>query len=129
MQVQEQMRQLSQQIQMLVEESSARRKRRLHQHPGSAPGSVKKKEPSSSFIPSPQVPSLPLPASEPKGVRGGGGVKVRNNPTMPVTGPPPSKRPKPSARPASKAKAQGPKGPQGAGVSQVAVPKPPPVPA
>merc|ERR1719192_3214166 len=129
MQVQEQMRQLSQQIQMLVEESSARRKRRLHQHPGSAPGSVKKKEPSSSFIPSPQVPSLPLPASEPKGVRGGGGVKVRNNPTMPATGPPPSKRPKPSARPASKAKAQGPKGPQGAGASQVAVPKPPPVPA
>ena len=48
---------------------------------------------------------------------------------MPVTGPPPSKRPKPSARPASKAKAQGSKGPQGAGVSQVAVPKPPPVPA
>ena len=55
MQVQEQMRQLSQQIQMLVEESTARRKRRLHQHPGSAPGSVKKKEPSSSLIPSPQV--------------------------------------------------------------------------
>ena len=55
MQVQEQMRQLSQQIQMLVEESTARRKRRLHQHPGSAPGSVKKKEPSSSLTPSPQV--------------------------------------------------------------------------
>ena len=55
MQVQEQMRQLSQQIQMLVEESTARRKRRLHQHPGSAPGSVKKKEPASSFISNSQV--------------------------------------------------------------------------
>ena len=82
---------------MLVEESTARRKRRLHQHPGSAPGSVKKKEPSSSLIPSPQVrssigwisfktvafvqvSSLPLPTSEPKGVRGGGGVKVFNHP-------------------------------------------------
>merc|ERR1719210_1715498 len=42
MQVQEQMRQLNQQIQMLVEESAARRKRRQHVG-GSAPGNVKKK--------------------------------------------------------------------------------------
>ena len=42
MQVQEQMRQLNQQIQMLVEESAARRKRRTALG-GAAPGSVKKK--------------------------------------------------------------------------------------
>merc|ERR550519_2674527 len=58
MQVQEQMRQLNQQIQMLVEESAARRKRRLHQHPGSGPGSgVKKKEPATPSFP-PAAPPL-----------------------------------------------------------------------
>merc|ERR1719431_1719132 len=64
MQVQEQMRQLNQQIQMLVEESAARRKRRQHLG-GSAPGNVKKKlTPETKHLVTPPDP-LPTPQSRP----------------------------------------------------------------
>ena len=125
-QVQEQMRQLNQQIQMLVEESAARRKRRLHHHPGSTPGSVKKKETPSPSLQPASTPSThpppPLPVSDtPKGVRGGGGVKVSRPPPQPpaATGPPPSKRPKTAPRAP---------GPKSAGTKKGPTPAPAPKP-
>merc|ERR1719402_1893788 len=105
MQVQEQMRQLNQQIQMLVEESAARRKRR-QQIGGSAPGSVKKKpmvtpetkHPGALADPSPAPQSRPVtPAGvvdTPKGRGRGRGIGPPPVGPSPPVGPPPSKRPK-----------------------------------
>ena len=98
------MRQLNQQIQMLVEESAARRKRRQHLG-GSAPGSVKKKmvTPESKHLsggvpnPSPTPQSRPVTpggvSDTPKGRGRGRGVGPHPTGPSPV-GPPPSKKPK-----------------------------------
>merc|ERR1719319_1575542 len=82
LQVQEQMRQLNQQIQMLVEESAARK--RLRRTPGSGPGPGRSKKPAPALV-SPAASGVgDLSHDTPKG-RGRGG---------PAGGPPPSKRPK-----------------------------------
>merc|ERR1719402_1157710 len=69
MQVQEQMRQLNQQIQMLVEESAARRRRR-QPGSGSAPGTVRKRATPDIKPPmaTPSAPATPLvnPHANPK---------------------------------------------------------------
>ena len=99
------MRQLNQQIQMLVEESAARRKRR-QQLGGSAPGSVKKKtlvtpetkHPGALSDPSPAPLSRPVTPSgvvdTPKGRGRGRGIGPPPAGPSPPVGPPPSKRPK-----------------------------------
>merc|ERR1719233_1350670 len=127
MQVQEQMRQLNQQIQMLVEESAARRKRR-QQIGGSAPGSVKKKpmvtpetkHPGALSDPSPAPLSRPVtPAGvvdTPKGRGRGRGIGPPPVGPSPPVGPPPSKRPKkmvPTGRGLKKPGPQVPKVPGG----------------
>jgi len=88
LQVQEQMRQLNQQIQMLVEESAARKKRR---HGGAGPGTGVKKKMNSDPLGELANNLLgPGAAETPKG-RGRGGPSP--------AGPPPSKRPKVQSAP------------------------------
>ena len=81
LQVQEQMRQLNQQIQMLVEESAARRKRRG----GGSSAVAGKKKPAPASSADTSDHHLPPVTDTPKG-RGRGGPSP--------SGPPPSKRPK-----------------------------------
>ena len=121
------MRQLNQQIQMLVEESAARRKRRQHLG-GSAPGSVKKKlvTPESKHLgavpnPSPTSQSRPVTpggvSDTPKGRGRGRGIGPPPSGPSPV-GPPPSKRPKkmvPTGRGIKKPAPQVPKVPGSSG--------------
>ena len=104
-QVQEQMRQLNQQIQMLVEESAARK--RLRRQPGSGgdrgPGPGRKKPANSLVSPAPNASGVgDLNHDTPKG-RGRG--------VAPGGGPPPSKKPKvsgPAGRGTGGAKAKPP---------------------